>query len=148
MHPCLFGLFFSYFLADKIKLEILLLQTASPAILHVVLIAIFKSFFAVRFISTVNSIRSLRADEIKLWLTNQSLVIVCTQATQFAEKKNGGGKFRKGPNWFETPLLESHPPPPPPIRISLNKRPTSFSSSLSIRPSYGARGEEILDFRF
>ena len=24
---------------------------------------------------------SLRADEIKLWLTNQSLVIVCTQAT-------------------------------------------------------------------
>ena len=25
-------------------------------------------------------LRSLRADEIKLWLTNQSLVIVCTQA--------------------------------------------------------------------
>ena len=24
---------------------------------------------------------SLRADEIKLWLTNQSLVIVCTQAS-------------------------------------------------------------------
>ena len=26
---------------------------------------------------------SLRADEIKLWLTNQSLVIVCTQAREF-----------------------------------------------------------------
>ena len=56
MHPCLFGLFFSYFLADKIKLEILLLQTASLAVLDVVLIAILKSFFAVRFISTVNPI--------------------------------------------------------------------------------------------
>ena len=27
-----------------------------------------------------NNPASLRADEIKLWLTNQSLVIVCTQA--------------------------------------------------------------------
>ena len=70
MHPCLFGLVFSYFLAGKIKMEILLLQTASPAVLDVVLIAILKSFFAVRFISTVNPI---------------------------CRKKNGGGKFRKGP---------------------------------------------------
>ena len=70
MHPCLFGLFFSYFLAGKIKLEILLLQTASPAVLDVVLIAILKRFFAVRFISTVNPI---------------------------FRKKIGGGKFRKGP---------------------------------------------------
>ena len=32
----------------------------------------------------MNALRSLRADEIKLWLTpNQSLVIVCTQATLY-----------------------------------------------------------------
>ena len=31
----------------------------------------------------VIEILSLRADEIKLWLTNQSLVIVCTQATRY-----------------------------------------------------------------
>ena len=37
---------------------------------------------------------SLREDEIKLWLTNQSLVIVCTQVMFFMRKKKTLANWR------------------------------------------------------
>ena len=48
---------------------------------------------------------SLRADEIKLWVTNQSLVIVCTQATFGSVTHFSGwrGSYRTLPPTFPTP---------------------------------------------